>query len=393
MTVSALLLGASCANDSSPAGGTGSSTTAPDSGEAQSDNNGDPTASTTPSTSTTGSGSSSTTQSTTAGETEGTTGEPPPTAEVHLVGRFDDGQQFTWSGTLMRTRISGSDLDLQLDGAGGVRFQVVVDGTPTDVFETQGGPQTYAVAAGLVAGEHDVEVVRRNEGYFGAVQFVDFVPGAGTTLVATPSPYEHRIEFIGDSLTAGYGIECTDGNQSFSGETESAWSTYAMVASRELAAAPHLIAYSGKGAFQNYGGNLDQPMPQLYPRTLTDDPNLLWDFSSWPADVVVVNLGTNDFSAAIAMGDFVGAYTQLLQTVRTNHPDALVVAVTWASWGAEHEGWVQSAVTVWGDANAITTQFTIEPDEGFGCDFHSNVTTNARLGSELAQTLRTELGW
>ncbi len=322
-----------------------------------------------------------------------TGGEPLPSAEVHLVGRFDADDRATWSGSTMRTRIDGTSLDLELDGAGGVRFQVVVDGEPTSVFVTTGGPQTYPIATGLAPGEHDVQVVRRNEGYFGAVQYVAFVPGADTTLVETPWPYAHRIEYIGDSLTAGYGIECDSATQNFSAETESAWPTYAMEAARQLDAAPHLIAFSGKGAYQNYGGNLDEPMPVLYPRTLTDDPSSAWDFAAFVPDVVVINLGTNDFSAAIGMDAFVGAYASLVQTVRGHYPEALVVAVTWAHWGAEHEGWVQAALDQAGESNAITTRFEILSDEGYGCDYHTNEVTNARLGTELAETLRGELGW
>jgi hypothetical protein len=322
-----------------------------------------------------------------------TTGEPVEVAEVHLVGRFDADARATWSGSTMRTRIDGTAIDLQLDGAGGVAYQIVVDGQPTATFVTAGGLQTYPIAADLAAGEHDIEVVRRNEGWFGAVQYVAFVPGADTTLVEHAWPYSHRIEFIGDSLTAGYGIECTSGDQGFSGETQSAWSTYAMESSRQVGAAPHLVAFSGKGVFQNYGGNLEEPMPVLYPRTITDDPASQWDFTSFVPDVVVINLGTNDFSAAIGMGDFVGAYVGLVQTVRGHYPSALIVSVTWANWGAEHEGWVQAALDQAGESDAITTSFVIDPEDGWGCDYHTNEISNQKLGTQLAELLQQELGW
>jgi hypothetical protein len=342
----------------------------------------------------TGDGPAGTTDAET-GETAGdsTTGEPPPVAAVHRVGRFDANNNSTWSGSTVRTRIDGTTLDVQLDGSGGVFFQIVVDGEPTEVFTTAGGPQTYPLVAGLRAGEHDIQLVRRNEGYFGPVQFVDFAPGPDTTIVDTPWPYEHRIEYLGDSLTAGYGIECASGDDNFSADTESAWSTYAMEAARQVNAAPHLIAFSGKGVFQNYGGDTNEPLPVLYPRTLTTDPDLAWDFGSWVANVVVINLGTNDFSAPIQMGDFVGAYAAVLGTVRTHYPEALIVAVTWAHWGAEHEGWVQAAVDQVGDANTITERFEIDAADGYGCDYHTNEITNQKFGTQLAGTLSAELGW
>jgi hypothetical protein len=53
--------------------------------------------------------------------------------------------------------------------------------------------------------------------------------------------------FIGDSITAGYGVLCNVSEAPFTAETESAYHTYAAVAARALDADAHVIAYSGKG--------------------------------------------------------------------------------------------------------------------------------------------------
>lgn len=62
-----------------------------------------------------------------------------------------------------------------------------------------------------------------------------------------PAPRERRLLFIGDSITAGYGVLCNDSSGPFAPETESAWHAYAAVATRALDADAHVIAYSGKG--------------------------------------------------------------------------------------------------------------------------------------------------
>ena len=160
-----------------------------------------------------------------------------------------------------------------------------------------------------------------------------------------------------------------------------------MVAARQLNASSSLVAYSGKGVFQNYGGNTDEPMPVLFPRTLTGAAEPLWDWQSQPADVVVVNLGTNDFSAAIDQAQFQGAYVTLLQTVRQHYPAAAIVAVTWAHWGAEHESWVEMAVQQTADAHTQTERFVIDADDGYGCDFHTNTVSNAKFGAQLAESI------
>jgi lysophospholipase L1-like esterase len=313
------------------------------------------------------------------------------------VGRFDrsdpTGPQFTWSGTAFRTRVDGAPLEITVAGAAGVFFQVIVDDSPSSVFETLGGEQVHTVADGLAAGPHDVEIYRRNEGFFGTVQLLDVAAGSGGQLVETPRPWQRRIEFIGDSITCGYGVEGPDEHCSFSGDTETAYATYAAIAARELDAEAHLIAYSGKGVFQNYGGDTNEPMPELYGRTLTGDSTDTWDFASWTADAVVVNLGTNDFSATIAQNQFVPAYAALLGTIRSQYPSARIFCVSWAHWGSEHESWVEDAMTQSGDDNLTHLGFTIETSEGWGCDYHPSAATHQRLGQELAQAMRTAMGW
>jgi hypothetical protein len=320
-----------------------------------------------------------------------------PLEELHLVGRFDEsdaaGPRFTWPGTSIGTRLAGTAIDVELDGAAGTFFQVVVDGEPTTVFETSGGPATYAVASGLPAGEHDVQIYRRTEGFTGVVQFKGFVPARGGSVVPSPSPHAHRIEFIGDSITCGYGVEGPNAACNFTTATESAYPTYAAIAARNTSAAAHLIAYSGKGVFQNYGGDQNEPMPELYPRTLTDDPSKPWDFSKWVAEAVVINLGTNDFSAALEHDQFVGAYVELLATVRASHPDAMVFAVSWAHWGSDKEQWVLDALAQSGDANTRHVGFSIDAEDGFGCDYHPSAATHAKLGELLTAALEAELGW
>ena len=62
-----------------------------------------------------------------------------------------------------------------------------------------------------------------------------------------PEPRQRRLLFIGDSITAGYGVLCNDSARPFAPETESALHAYAAVAARALEADAHVIAYSGKG--------------------------------------------------------------------------------------------------------------------------------------------------
>jgi lysophospholipase L1-like esterase len=287
---------------------------------------------------------------------------------------------------------TGEDVGVRLDGAQNVHFQIVLDGVPTGVFQTDGGEALYPLASGVGSGEHTIEIVRRNEGYFGVATFLGFELASGA-IVPSPWPYAHRIEFIGDSLTCGYGIEGASARCNFSADTESAYASYASVASRALGAAAHLICYSGKGVHQNYGGDTNEPMPAIYPRTLTDDASSTWDPAEFQADAVVINLGTNDFSAALDERAFVGDYRALIATVRARHPQAFILAITWEHWGAGNQALVEQAVSGSGDGSIGTLAFSIDPADGLGCDYHTNVVTNQKLGALLGDTLKEQLGW
>ncbi len=317
-------------------------------------------------------------------------------ANVHVEARtveVDGGvRRFGWSNGTVRTRIDGTDLSMQMSSPTGIWFTVEVDGEAVRNFQVAGGLQTEPIVTGLPPGQHDVAVIRRNEGSYGTTDFVALIPGAGTTIVPTPAK-SRRLEFIGDSLTAGYGIEGVN-PCNFSAETESSYETYAAIAARGLGAEAHIVAQSGKGVIQNYGGNLDGVMPDIWSRAFTGSADPQWDFSEWKPDAVMVNLGTNDFSAAFDEGAFVDGYAAFLGEIRAVYPDAPIVCVTWAIWGGAHEALVEEAVAATADPAIHTTRFTWDTQgEGVGCDGHTNVVTNARLGSEVQATLATLLGW
>ncbi len=332
--------------------------------------------------------------SSSSGGGEGAAGGGAVLSNVHLVGRYDvetsSSPRATWSGASALATMMGPSAAVRLSAPAGLWFEIVIDGQSVGRFETVAGEATYPLAEALPSGPHTVEISRRNEGFFGIHEFLGFEPASA--IVMSPSPYKVQLEFIGDSLTCGYGIEGASANCSFSGATESAYSSYALVAARELSAAAHLICYSGKGVHQNYGGNTGEMMPELYPRTLTGNATPVWAPEQFAAEVVVINLGTNDFSAALDESAFVEDYVALLNTARARHPQSYLLGITWAHWGASKEALVEDAFAALADGNSGTLGFAIDPADGLGCDYHTNVVTNQKLGLLLASTLQQRLG-
>src|SRR5262245_24436105 len=212
-------------------------------------------------------------------------GEP----AVHFVGRMDTsdpaGPRFAWSGAGVVANFSGTAVTLRLDDPGTNQFTVVLDGEVAPTLVTTAGPSDYVLASELAPGTHRVEVYRRTEASFGPTQFLGFDFGAEGELLP-PSPVSLRIEIIGDSVSAGYGNEgvlpC-----GFSADTENHYLTYGAIAARALGAELSTVAWSGKGVVYNYDTDVNEPMPDLYGRTLPQDPASTYDFAIQP-DVVLI---------------------------------------------------------------------------------------------------------
>jgi lysophospholipase L1-like esterase len=115
------------------------------------------------------------------------------------------------------------------------------------------------------------------------------------TLAPPPLP-TRKIEFLGDSITAGYCNECQSPVHDANNEAFGA--SWDFQIGQLLTAQVHTAAWSGLGMVHNCcGGNTT--MPTIFNRTLASvNIDNSWDWNSWVPDALVVNLGTNDGGSA-----------------------------------------------------------------------------------------------
>ncbi len=152
-------------------------------------------------------------------------------------------------------------------------------------------------------------------------------------LVPPPRP-ARRIEIIGDSISAGYGDEGMSGNSS---ATQNGYMAFGPQLARLFGAEWSVVAHSGRGLYRNLGESAPfvQPhMPDEFKliQFLDSDqlpspgmPDTFWSFGSWKPDLVVIELGTNDFAQPPplpAEADFVAAYRTFLTFLRGVYPAA-----------------------------------------------------------------------
>ena len=345
---------------------------------------------------------------------------------VRTIGRFaaadaNGASAFSWPASTMLTRILGDDVSIALSSEGNETYQdhsvsswfdVFIDGNKTSTFSLVPGVDSYALADGLTYGEHTVAVVKRTEPQMGAARFSGFVPGANTTLLPAPLARARQIEFIGDSITAGYGA---DGNvatyagcPNFTIETENAGSTFASMTASAVGAEMMAIAFSGKGIAQNDDcfGDPNLTMPVLYPTVLPGKGQSVWDYSAWSPQAVVINLGTNDYNmnngCAIPTDDaFTQAWVGLLGTVRSRYPDAFILCTVGPEVPstnlARAQANIQAAVQNVQDAGDDKVSYVALAADtganGYGCAGHPNKATHAIMAGVVRQALADALGW
>ena len=320
-------------------------------------------------------------------------------------GRRDDTKpgevRLGYSGARVRVAFEGTALGVKLESAKPNFVNVFVDGKRTEKIRIEGPEKSYEVATGLAPGAHTVEIVKATEGMVGPVIFRGFELSEGAKAVAWPNPETRKIEFVGDSITCGYGIEVNDPKLHFSPDTENFSDTYASLAAKALQADYLVVARSGIGMLRNYNGPVDgspDNMPAIYGRVLFHEAQPAWDFKRFVPDVVCINLGTNDFSTkGPNLEKYASNYITFVSLLIGRYPDARVVLLMGPMYNGEPLRNIlnQVAETVNKDHPGKVSVFELSKQggHGLGADYHPSQAQGKINGAELAGYLSKLMGW
>lgn len=295
---------------------------------------------------------------------------------VHLGGRFvvtGREMRFGWPGAYIEGRFRGGDVTAYLE-TGGDFLRVSIDGKPFQTLVTPG--QAAVKVTGLRPGVHSIRVDKLTESQSGSSSFYGFYT-RGAPL--PPPTRKRRIEFIGDSHTVGYGNtskkrECSQAEVHDTTDTTLA---FGPVLARRLDADYRVIAYSGYGVVRNYDGHKPgENLPYLYPRAIPGEAG--GRAAEWDPQVIVINLGTNDFSTPVHAGeawadaaalhaDYRARYIDFVTMLRAKHPRARIFLM-----GAENFYADVQAVA----AATRATPIEVPALEMTGCHWHPSIRDN-----------------
>lgn len=311
---------------------------------------------------------------------------------------------FTYPGVQIRARFEGTSISMRVKPNSGY-FMVEIDNLEPFKVASLESDSVLLLANHLKDTQHDVTISLAYEGYQRRPEFRGFILDAGKTLPKAPRLPKRKIEFIGNSITCGYGTEVTDPKAPFKDETENHYYTYAAATARALNAQSLVVARSGIGIYRNYNGpkkgNPDC-MPAMYTQTLFRDSSEKWDFSRYTPDVVCVNLGTNDVSTKPYDTQLLEqGYRSFLKTLRSYYPKAIIVLLSGCMLHDQPLLDVQTALNrVASEANSAgdknVYRFDLTPTDGslgYGASWHPSKAQQYKSADELIPFIRKITGW
>ena len=189
--------------------------------------------------------------------------------DIQYAGRFDFSNPkkavFDWAGVQICAKFQGTSCSVRLDDHKN-EYAVIVDHHAPRILTTDSLTRIYRIASGLSESlPHSIMIQKRTEPLVGKGIFSGFILDAGRQLLPPEKRPERRIEFIGNSITSGFGDE-GDTTGHFTPQTENACMSYASMTARALNADYMLLSYSGRGVVRNYGDSSmtsAEPMPAL----------------------------------------------------------------------------------------------------------------------------------
>ena len=344
----------------------------------------------------------------------------PADQHIRYMGRisFTNPERPAWNypGVQIIAAFEGTSLRMMAKPRSGYFMAQIDQAEPFKVAFRGERDSVVTLATALPDGRHTVRLMYVIEGYEFFPEFWGFVLDEGRQLVETPVLPSRKIEFIGNSITCGYGNEGLNKFEHFDYATENHYYSYASITARNLDAQHWVVARSGIGAYRNYDGpktgNPESNMPAQYEYTgyawqpeLRKEPTFLkekWDFSRYQPDVICINLGTNDLSTPnYDLKLLKQGYQKLLKMVRQHNPKSKIVFLTGSMlYNQELQTAVQMLNEIADEAQKAGDKEVyrfdmahIEGDVFLGNDWHPNVYQDEKMAGELTAYLRKLMGW
>lgn len=319
---------------------------------------------------------------------------------------LDEAAEISWIASSIKINFIGTGVKATLkDEHGSDYFNVILDGKVISVIQPDSVQKEYTLVSGLPEGNHILELFKRTEWAMGKTWFYQFALDKNSTILSPPPLQKHRIEFYGNSISCGYAVEDTTGQDRGTAPFENGYLSYPSIIARHYDAELSNISRSGIGMLVSW---FPMVMPDMYNRQDPTDGDAKWDFSKYTPDLVVINIFQNDvwitklpdndqFKAkfgtkAPTEDQIVKAYKEFVKNIRSKYPKAHIIC-TLGSMDAVKEGspwpgYVQKAVTDIGDKNIFIHFFPYKNTPG-----HPSKKEQEAMADDLIAFIDQHIKW
>ena len=325
---------------------------------------------------------------------------------VSYTGRVEVGPDgsvsYDWTGVYFQTDITGGHLSVDVSEAGVSWHNLFIDGQWVKKFKIESNtPQRIILADKLGKGTHRIRLQKCTEGEYGKTTIHQFIIAKNGTMSAV-APQKRMIEVFGDSYTCGYGTESQKATDRFSVDTENCDKAYGCIIARYFDADYALTAHSGMGMVRNWGDSKqlsDQNMSTRYTQVYDHHGKTAYGFDRYTPQLVMINLGTNDFSPVAIPTDeqYVDAYLKMITTIQEKYPGVKILCITPHSANR----YLKASLSLLRDrllgqpnvwmANVLDNMVTVEKD--MGADWHPNYQGQCKIAMSLIPQISAIMGW
>lgn len=311
--------------------------------------------------------------------------------------------EFNFVGTTLKFQIVGDSTTNTIDSP---RYAIVFNDKVLSTSLVILQKMTYTIIHSEKEVSGIVKFIKLSEANRGAIGIANIIAVSSKDIAITPVPKKDlTIEFIGDSITCGYGVEARNQFEHFSTKTENFMKSYAYLTAKKLNADYYTCCYSGHGIISGYTDNDSQKnlyclVPPYYEIVSSQDEynTIKWDFVKNPVDLILINLGTNDdsylkFDYENRSSEFISGYVDFLKVVREKNPNAKIICTMGLMGGHDTFNYIQKAILEYtsqtGDSNISSFKLTMQDfNNGIGADWHPSAKSQELCSDEVVKNIQ-----
>lgn len=350
---------------------------------------------------------------------------------------------YDWPGVYFKFNFISNKIELEFRTTEKVYFDIYLNSTKLHINKNPHDPTSLQFESLLVIPEktnyliaknldeskiHTLRVIKRSETNQSLVKFLGINLSNKGYLKGYNIHNGPKFEFIGDSITVGYGLDSpskvgfftqdesgrsnckdADGNSLIPKYTNTNQS-YASIVSKYLGAEYQINAFSGLGLARNFSGSTKNLLfPKYYKRTLVSKEAIsknIYLNSDWNPQYVFVNLGYNDFSKKLTeeemeikfknrselAKEFQKNYKIFIDEIFSKYPKTHVIAMATNlefKFRNEFINSVNLVVAKIKNEGRNINFFDFESIDLFGCDHHPAREEHLKIAKTLAEFVQS----